>query len=580
MRRLYLVTLLTLALVLSRPYLAFGGMAQPGSFGLTRNASLINQGTLPAARLPNGLNNVTVTGPTTGRSYALPDSDTTIATILSKLSAFAATTSAEFAGVISDETGTGKVVLDTNATLVTPILGTPQSVTLTNGTGLPIGTGVSGLAAGIATFLGTPSSANLAAAITNETGSGLAVFATSPTLTTPVLGAATATSLNMTSSTANSLLIGDSTVRTIGPSIISPVAEFSSTTGPSRGIGVLHWVNSNVGSQILLGKSRGATAGTFTTLASNDALGTINFAGANNATSTFDFGAQILVVASEAWVDSTNNGTRLKICTVATGGSTTCTFNFRLTTTGLNLGSDADATNPLSVVGAANITGALTIGSSTNNLSVFASTTSAQLKTLISDETGSGGSVVFATSPTLTTPVLGAATGTSLGLSGAISAANGIFGTTPATTGIVRIPNADSIYARNGANSADMALIGTSYPTSINVLTLGQDTTLGKLGFTRSGSIADGSNFNLTNVFGTNVGILFISMGDGTHAAMFFLKGTTNATAELQDVDTVFSVTKDTAGSSNIYWDAGTTSYTIQNKTGSAAEYHCTFIGF
>ena len=57
------------------------------------------------------------------------------------------------------------------------------------------GTGISSLGTGVATFLGTPSSANLAAAVTGETGSGALVFATSPTLVTPVLGVATATSL-------------------------------------------------------------------------------------------------------------------------------------------------------------------------------------------------------------------------------------------------------------------------------------------------------------------------------------------------------------------------------------------------
>jgi hypothetical protein len=67
-------------------------------------------------------------------------------------------------------------------------LGTPSSGTLTNATGLPISTGVSGLGTGVATFLGTPSSANLAAAVTDETGSGALVFATSPTLVTPALG--------------------------------------------------------------------------------------------------------------------------------------------------------------------------------------------------------------------------------------------------------------------------------------------------------------------------------------------------------------------------------------------------------
>jgi hypothetical protein len=85
-------------------------------------------------------------------------------------------------------TGTGSVVRATSPTLVTPALGTPASVTLTNATGLPIATGVANLGTGVATFLTTPSSANLLAALTDETGTGAAVFATSPTLVTPALG--------------------------------------------------------------------------------------------------------------------------------------------------------------------------------------------------------------------------------------------------------------------------------------------------------------------------------------------------------------------------------------------------------
>ena len=50
------------------------------------------------------------------------------------------------------------------------------------------GTGITSLATGVATFLGTSSSANLRAALTDETGTGGAVFAASPTLTTPALG--------------------------------------------------------------------------------------------------------------------------------------------------------------------------------------------------------------------------------------------------------------------------------------------------------------------------------------------------------------------------------------------------------
>jgi hypothetical protein len=58
------------------------------------------------------------------------------------------------------------------------------------------GTGITSFGTGVATFLGTPSSANLAAAVTDETGSGLLVFATSPTLTTPVLGTPTSGTLS------------------------------------------------------------------------------------------------------------------------------------------------------------------------------------------------------------------------------------------------------------------------------------------------------------------------------------------------------------------------------------------------
>lgn len=53
---------------------------------------------------------------------------------------------------------------------------------------LPVGnggTGITSLGTGVATWLGTPSSANLAAAVTGETGSGALVFGTSPTIATP-----------------------------------------------------------------------------------------------------------------------------------------------------------------------------------------------------------------------------------------------------------------------------------------------------------------------------------------------------------------------------------------------------------
>jgi hypothetical protein len=113
--------------------------------------------------------------------------------------------SANLRAAMTDETGTGLLVFNNTPTLITPILGVPTSGTLSNCTGLPIGTGVSGLAANVATFLATPSSANLATALTDETGTGSAVFANTPTLVTPVIGAATGTSL---STTGNQVITG------------------------------------------------------------------------------------------------------------------------------------------------------------------------------------------------------------------------------------------------------------------------------------------------------------------------------------------------------------------------------------
>jgi hypothetical protein len=104
------------------------------------------------------------------------------------------TTGAQSIRVIVAGTGVtvpnGKTaIVYNNGTDVTTAIDFIPSLTL--GAALPVasgGTGITSFGAGVATFLGTPSSANLATAVTDETGSGLLVFATSPTLVTPVLG--------------------------------------------------------------------------------------------------------------------------------------------------------------------------------------------------------------------------------------------------------------------------------------------------------------------------------------------------------------------------------------------------------
>jgi hypothetical protein len=84
---------------------------------------------------------------------------------------------------------------------------------------------ITGLGTGVATWLATPSSTNFAAAITDETGTGSVVLATSPTLVTPTLGVASATSVAFAGSTSGTATISAPAVAGTGTAITLPAAS-------------------------------------------------------------------------------------------------------------------------------------------------------------------------------------------------------------------------------------------------------------------------------------------------------------------------------------------------------------------
>lgn len=91
--------------------------------------------------------------------------------------------SSAFSALTSSTNTTAAMVVGTGASLTTSGSGTITA------TAVPV-TGITGMGTGVATFLATPSSANLAAAITDETGTGVAVFGTSPTIASATLSGA------------------------------------------------------------------------------------------------------------------------------------------------------------------------------------------------------------------------------------------------------------------------------------------------------------------------------------------------------------------------------------------------------